>query len=137
MDRLFLDANILFSAAYAPGSGLARLWSLPETELMTSERALEEARRNLARHRPQSLAMLRHLMRSVRLPGIADHAEEATVPIELAEKDRPIMQAAIAGEATHLITGDLAHFGRWFGDRIGGVLVMTPGAYLRLRVNEP
>ena len=48
LDRLFLDANVLFSAAYRQGSGLLRLWELPDAELVTSSYALEEARRNLA-----------------------------------------------------------------------------------------
>lgn len=47
MDRLFLDANILFSAAYRPDAGLRRLWEVPNVELVTSAYAGEEARRNL------------------------------------------------------------------------------------------
>ena len=47
MDRVFLDANILFSAAYRPTSRLLQLWSLPDVELLTSPYAVEEARRNL------------------------------------------------------------------------------------------
>jgi hypothetical protein len=48
MDRLFLDANILFSAAYRPGTGLLRLWELKDALLCSSRYALEEARINLA-----------------------------------------------------------------------------------------
>ena len=47
MDRLFLDANILFSAAYRLGAGLLRLWRLREVQLMTSDYALKEAQVNL------------------------------------------------------------------------------------------
>jgi hypothetical protein len=36
VDRLFLDANVLFSAAYRADSGLLRLWDLPDTELVLS-----------------------------------------------------------------------------------------------------
>ncbi len=35
MDRLFLDANVLFSAAYRDDSGLQRLWDLSDVELVT------------------------------------------------------------------------------------------------------
>jgi len=28
MDRLFLDAHVLFSAAYRPNAGLLKLWKL-------------------------------------------------------------------------------------------------------------
>ena len=50
MDRIFLDANVLFSAAYRPDAGLARLarlWRLEGVELITSAYAAEEAKLNL------------------------------------------------------------------------------------------
>jgi hypothetical protein len=47
VDRQFLDANILFSAAYRSDSGLRRLWDLDGIQLITSAYAIEEARRNL------------------------------------------------------------------------------------------
>jgi hypothetical protein len=47
VDRLFLDANVLFSAAYREGAGVARLWKLGNRSLVTSDFAAEEARRNL------------------------------------------------------------------------------------------
>ena len=47
MDRVFLDANILLSAALRPKAGLHRLWKLPNVTLITSDHAIEEARRNL------------------------------------------------------------------------------------------
>ena len=51
MDRLFLDANVLFSAAYRPNAGLLRLWRLPDVVLCTGRYALEEARTNLTEER--------------------------------------------------------------------------------------
>ncbi len=36
----------------------------------------------------------------------------------------------VAG-ATHLITGDKRHFGQWFGKRVKGIIVQSPGDYLR------
>ena len=47
MDRLFLDANVLFSAAYRPSAGLLQLWKLRNVILCSSRYALEEARINL------------------------------------------------------------------------------------------
>jgi hypothetical protein len=32
LDRVFLDANVLFSAAYMENSGLARLWQLDDAD---------------------------------------------------------------------------------------------------------
>jgi len=48
MDRLFLDANILFSAAHKPDARVFRLWRLEDVVLYSSRYALEEARFNLA-----------------------------------------------------------------------------------------
>ena len=42
MDRVFLYANVLFSAVYTSDFRLRSLWSLPATKLVTSELALEE-----------------------------------------------------------------------------------------------
>ena len=47
MDRVFLDANVLLSAALRPKAGLLRLWTLANAALITSDHAIEEARRNL------------------------------------------------------------------------------------------
>jgi hypothetical protein len=44
MDRVFLDANILFAAAWRPKSALRRLFDLDDAELLSSSYAVEEAR---------------------------------------------------------------------------------------------
>jgi len=47
MARLFLDANVLFSAAYRSDTGLLKLWKLREVVLCSSRYALEETRIDL------------------------------------------------------------------------------------------
>jgi uncharacterized protein len=47
LDRLFLDANVLFSAAYGPSAGVVPLWRVKGASLVTSSFAIQEARRNL------------------------------------------------------------------------------------------
>lgn len=130
MDVLFLDANVLFSAAYQAESRLCEFWALPDAELVTSAYAWEEAYRNLPR--PEQRARLQGLA-----PGLRLVQERGSWPLPpdvlLPEKDRPIAAAAILSGATHLITGDAAHFGVWYGERIGGVLVLRPAAYLQAR----
>jgi hypothetical protein len=59
LDRIFLDANVLYSAAYLERSELSRLWSLNDVALISSAYAIEEARRNLAIDRPGALKRLR------------------------------------------------------------------------------
>jgi uncharacterized protein len=49
------------------------------------------------------------------------------------KKDAPILLAAIAARATHLITGDVRHFGPYFGKQIEGILVLSPADYLGRR----
>ncbi len=53
--------------------------------------------------------------------------------VSLAKKDRPILLASIEAGASHLVTGDLRDFGAHLGKRVFGVLVTTPGDYLRGR----
>ena len=130
MDRLFPDANVLFSAAYRDGSGLLQLWNLPDVERVTSVYALEEARRNLDTER--QMARLDGLVLDVKvLPELRE--QDLPPGVDLAEKDKPILAAALAAGASHLITGDRQHFGRYLGKRVGRTLIMTPRDYLTSR----
>ncbi len=128
MRRVFLDANVLFSAAYRENSGLLALWRLPETVLLASGYAIEETRRNL--ESSQARARLDVLLSGVEIvvEGAGFHLPGS---LRLADKDRPILAAAIAAGATHLITGDLKDFGPLRGQRIAGVLVQTPADFLK------
>ena len=109
--RLFLDANVLFTAAHNPRGkatlvielGVQGYW-----ELFSSPYALEEARRNLERKFLRSLESLVTLQRDIRL---VEHRTGLGFPEGLAQKDQPIFQAALACQATHLLTGDLKDFG--------------------------
>jgi len=129
---IFLDANVLFSAAYRPDAGLRRLWRLPGARLITSVYAAEEARRNLSH--PKQSRELKELLGAVEIVPTApatDHPLFST--IQLPDKDQPILLAAIGVGATHLLTGDFRHFGPYYGKRIEGVLVLPPGEYLASR----
>lgn len=128
-DRLFLDANVLFSAAYRPDGRVSRFWLVPGAELLTSAYAIDEARRNLpvAEERSRLDELLVRVTRvptAVMLPG--------DLPgIDLPDKDRPILGSALHCGATHLITGDWKHFGPDFGVRVHGLLILPPAMYLR------
>lgn len=132
MDRLFLDANVLFSAAYRPGAGLLRLWGLDNVTLCTSHYALEEARINLSDEDQR--------MRLDKLSGTIQlmEAGQRALPrgVTLPEKDVPILLAAIAPRATHLLTGDIRHFGPYLGKKIEGMVIALPGEYLRTRTKR-
>src|SRR5437763_1113642 len=126
MDRLFLDANVLFSAAYRPHAGLLDLWKLKTARLCTSPYALEEARINLS----EEIQRARLKKLSMRLDLFDAATQKLPQGISLPDKDAPIMLAAIEARATHLLTGDLRHFGAYFGKRISGILITPPGEYL-------
>ncbi len=130
VDILFLDANVLFSAAYRSAAGLRRLWSLPNVRLVTSAYALEEARRNLPD--PQRQADLKELVRQVEITDKTTSLRPADLPSPgLPGKDVPILGAAIAAGASHLLTGDFRHFGPIYGQTIHGVRILPPAEYLR------
>lgn len=129
MDRLFLDANILFSAAYRPDSGLRRLWEIAGVQLITSTYAEEEARRNLGTSVQH--ATLDELLRHIKVLLLQPGSSLLPAGLELPDNDRPILEAAIFSQATHLLTGDMKAFGAYYGCAIAGVLILPPSAYLR------
>ncbi len=128
MDRLFLDANVLFSAAYRERAGLLSLWEVHDAQIITSRYAAAEARRNLST--PEQQTRLDAILDRT---DLIDESDPRTIDDEkrLPEKDRPILRAAVLGKATHLITGDFSHFGRFFGERLQGVIIVPPADYLR------
>ena len=132
MDRVFLDANVLYSAAYLERSGLARLWTLDDVELLTSAYGLEEARRNLAMDRPEAVTRLERLCKAI---STVNPPQGLKLPanVQLDDKDQPILLAAIHGRAHYLLTGDARHFAHLYGKRIATVLVLRPAQYLTRR----
>ena len=127
-DRVFLDANVLFSAAYRPDSGLLVLWRRADATLLTSAHAVEEARRNLpGDDQRRSLDGLVGSCEIVATPTGMSLPEGLVLP----PGDRMIFLAAMAAHATHLLTGDRTHFGPYYGRALAGVLILPPSAYLR------
>lgn len=127
MDRLFLDANVLFSAAYKIGARLLPLWRLRNVTLCSSCYALQEARINLASE--DQWTRLAELSASLQL----FESGQSSLPrgILLPEKDVPVLLAAIEARATHLLTGDVRHFRAYFGKKIEGIAITRPGEYLK------
>lgn len=129
MDRLFLDANVLFSAAYKAGARVLQLWELTDVVLCSSRYALEEARVNLSEEGQQrKLAKLSEAL-ELSDPGDRQLARRLHLP----DKDLPILLAAIEARADYLLTGDFRHFGRYFGKKLEGVVVVSPAQYLKTR----
>lgn len=132
MHRLFLDANVLFTAAHNPDGKTAFLFDaldLKRWELLSSAFAIAEAQRNIAAKYPPCAARLETLI--AKLVVVAQPVPVA-IGIALPEKDRPIYLAALACRATHLLTGDRQHFGRHMNrpQATGGIVIQTVAEYL-------
>lgn len=133
MDRLFLDANVLFSASYHSNAGLLRFWKLKGVILCSSRYALEEARINLS----EDLQRRRLTKLAGNVQFFDATPRQLPSAISLPEKDWPIFFAAMEAHATHLISGDVRHFGKYFGKTIDGILILAPAQYLKTRQPSP
>lgn len=140
--RVFLDANVLFTAAYSP-EGLSALiievGVAGRITLLTSPLAVIEARRNLEAKRPQALPVFEQNLAEIEVaaePGPLD--VERLTPASLAAKDRPLLASAIVARATHFVTGDEHDFGPWM-TRPGSLplRLMTPRQFLTERRPQP
>lgn len=122
--RLFLDANILFSAAHSPHGRSAALFVLARNgscRLLSSRYAAIEAERNLREKSPGAVKAFAALLAEVVLLPEADAqtlARAAATGLDAA--DVPILAAAL-GKGAPLVTGDRRHFGRWMGEELLGV----------------
>lgn len=120
---LFLDANVLVSAAWKENAETAQIWQLDGVRLVTSNYVMVEVQRNL-----QTIAQierLRGLMTSVEVLFFQE-LHEPVEALALPEKDRPVLAGAVQARADYLITGDKKHFSMWFGKTICGVRIEPP-----------
>lgn len=126
--RIFLDANILFSAARADGA-VRQLLALTEAaghELWADAYVFEEARRNLAAKTPSGLAVLNAMASRIKIGGMSTGRLLLPDSANLPEKDQPVLAAAIHHHCDILVTGDRTHFGQFYGKTIQGVTVLSP-----------
>jgi len=126
--RIFLDANVLFSAAKSDGAvrQLLRLLEKSGHECCVDGYVIEEARRNLVAKAPDRVVVLDGLLSRMTTSGAqrVDAALETSLP--LPAKDRPVLSAAIRQRCSALVTGDRTHFGPLYGRTIRGVTIHSP-----------
>ena len=126
--RVFLDANILFSAAKSDGAVRALIGLLLNHghECHADAYVVAEARRNLLIKGPQALhafdALLTDLQIAPALAGAVDVVDLAWLP----PKDRPVLAAAVRLGCDALVTGDRHYFGNACGQAVGGVTIHSP-----------
>jgi len=120
--RIFLDANILFSASFPDSLVADFLGELKKRAvLLTNSYARTEAERNVSAKMPNRLAACQKFASALELVPI----ELFDLNVKLAEKDRPILCGAISAKADYLLTGDKKDFGHLFGRTIRGVKIVS------------
>ena len=89
-------------------------------QLVTSDYAYEEARRNIQAKRAQWYSTFSNIETKI----LQFPSAPFTHDIDLVKKDRPILGAAIAHQCDYLLTGDKKDFGHLYGQKIGSVTVI-------------
>jgi len=132
--RVFLDANILFSAATSDGAvrQLFNLLADARHECWVDDYVVIEARRNLAAKHPDALAALETLLRRTQISPAQAPGHELKLVSWLPEKDRPVLAAAMRLRCDALVTGDRTHFGAAYGRVFAGVAIHSPRSLAEL-----
>jgi predicted nucleic acid-binding protein len=131
--RIFLDANILFSAGKSAGAvrGFLEILKADGHTLVADAYVVEEARRNLEAKFPAALKGFEGLLNQLESAAtLRCFLPPGLVP-ELPEKDRPVLAAAIQRRCDVLLTGDKTHFGPLYGKNLEGVTVHSPAGLAR------
>jgi hypothetical protein len=126
--RVFLDANMLFSAAKTAGAVrelLARLEAGGHV-LCADAYVVGEARRNLSAKGPGALAALETILGRVETSAFLPAVLPARVAALVHEKDRPVVAAAVRLRCDALVSGDRSHFGALYGKELLGVAIHSP-----------
>lgn len=134
--RIFLDANILFSAAGSAGAirHLLAMASDAGHLLCADAYVIAEARRNVAAKAPHAVAAvaaLDALVARLEVSGALAPPLPGTVAPSLDPKDRPVLAAAIMMRCDVLVTGDRTHFGPLFDAPFEGTFVRSPASLAR------
>jgi predicted nucleic acid-binding protein len=126
--RVFLDANILFSAAKSPGAIRQLVGQIPIRghECVADEYVIAEARRNLEQKFPAALSDFENLLCAISRLASPPALSAPSLDLLLPEKDRPVLASAIQHRCQALLTGDKTHFGRLYGQTIAGVSIYSP-----------
>ena len=126
--RVFLDANVLLSAAKSNGAVREFLGLLLDAghECWVDHYVVIEARRNLGAKDPETLPALETLLARFRICPVQVPGRALADVTWLPEKDRPVLAAAIRLRCDALVTGDHKHFGEGYGKVFGGVTIHSP-----------
>jgi predicted nucleic acid-binding protein len=134
--KIFLDANVVFSAAHREEGRAQELISSGTAKrhtFITSRHALEEARRNL---QVKSHGFEKRLAQLLDEVAVVAEAPAALVEWARGEglppQDAPILAAAMHAGAELLVTGDARDFGHLYDRILQGTRIVSPKRALDL-----
>ena len=129
--RIFLDANILFSAAKSDGAIRQLLHRLIQAQhtLVADSYVQAEAQRNIAaKSDAHAVRDLDALLGKVDVSAVQFAQSSPTLQaaaLWLVEKVRPVLLAAMVLACDALVTGDSTHFRAGYGKRFEGIAVLS------------
>jgi predicted nucleic acid-binding protein len=111
--RAFIDASVLFAAAYSSTGAsreIIRYALRGQVTLIISEFVLEEAERNLASKVPAAVDIFRQLIQAIPFEVSEPTAEEVRqAEAYTAHKDAPVIAAARRAQTGYLVSLDRRH----------------------------
>ena len=136
MIRAFVDASVLFAAAYSETGAsreIIRQAIRGEIQLVSSQLAFEEARRNLQEKAPEVASELENFREVVEFEMVRPTKREVLEAMEYtAAKDAPIIAAARRAQVDYLVSLDRQHLVEVpeVAER-SGLMIVLPGDFLK------
>lgn len=132
--RVFLDANILFSAVKSDGAVRQFLgWLRAQNHTLVADGyVICEARRNVEAKFAASAVNFERCIAGVETTAKTAPPLAPDLCPKLPEKDRPVLASAILLRCDVLLTGDKAHFGPLYGETVSGVTIHSPASLAQL-----
>lgn len=129
---VFLDANVLFSAAVGGETFdlLLEIAHRGKVRFVTSRACELEARRNLERKRPDRAEALAGILRAAPSADVDPSEHIAWARALVGDADAHVLAAARTLNAVTLVTGDLTHFGPLMERGELPLTIRTPRAFL-------
>lgn len=137
--RIFLDANVLYSAATSDGAVRQLCHGLLDAghECWADDYVVTEARRNLATKDPKAQTVLDTILARMSVARAHAPGPGPTAADWLPEDDRPVLVAAMRLKCGALVTGDRTHFGPGYGKTFGGVTIHSPASIAQALMTRP
>lgn len=135
--KVFIDTNVLIAGVASVTGASAAVLDLCEAEsiqMVISRQVLVEADRNFSSKLPGLVAQFRQFIQNLAPLMIEDPpatAVERAITL-IAQKDAPILAAALEAKVDYLITLDKKHFLKHKAKKCMDIEVCTPADFLRI-----